>query len=73
MNLNAAREIEALIADTQTWEREHVRCTRLMDAAACAIRRVALEEALAIVTGALLRPGSPQIPARGRWGARRRR
>jgi phosphoribosylcarboxyaminoimidazole (NCAIR) mutase len=61
-----AEAIRALIAQTYTWEREHVAAHRRVEAMACAIRRAALEDALAIVTSSPHRPGSPQIPARGR-------
>jgi hypothetical protein len=61
-----ADAIRNLIAQTWVWEREHKAARRHIEAGACAIRRAALEDALCIVTGGPHRPGSPQMPARGR-------
>ena len=61
-----ADAIRSLIAQTYAWERAHKAGHRQVEAAACAIRRAALEDALCIVTGGPHRPGSPQIPAGGR-------
>ncbi len=51
-----ADAIRSLIAQTYAWERAHKAGHRQVEAAACAIRRAALEDALCIVTGGPHRP-----------------